>query len=216
MRLKKFLRFVIPKRVRYLLWRIIPKVYLINTYLLHRSNPINNLHPIDDKFVIKQVGWNDEQQLKKTHDFRGPDSYRNKVPPRLNAPEWIGLAVFDRTNGDIAYIAWVIIKSIKYFEEFGIHLKEGQFLLKDGFCIPDYRHQGLHTRMEQERINYCVRSGANEIFIQIHNDNKKGKESVLDNGYQLYRQNHVLQWSVFNIYRDLFSFLKNPIIKVLK
>ena len=134
----------------------------------------------------------------------------------MNAPEWHGLAVFDTLTGDIAYIAWVIDRSIPYFDEFGIKMKQGQFLLKDGFCKPDYRHQGLHTRMEQERINWSIRHGASEIFIQIHNSNPKGIKSVIDNGYVFYKQNRVISWPLFEVYRELFSFIKNPFKKVIK
>jgi len=176
----------------------------------------DNLKSIDEKFVLKEVEWSDEGKLKKAHSFRGPDSYNRKVPPRLNSPEWVGLAVFDKTTGDIAYIAWIIRKSIRYFEEFGIFLNEKQFLLKDGFCVPEYRHQGLHTRMEQERINYCISHGATEIFIQIHDSNIRGKESVVGNGYVLFQKNYILSWYAFNIYRELFSVLKSPFKKIVK
>jgi len=161
------------------------------------------------------VSWDDNEKLLKAHIIRGPKTYR-KVPPRLDALEWHGLAVIDTTNDDIAYIAWIINRNIRYIEEFGIKMKKGQFLLKDGFCVPEYRHQGLHSRMEQERINYCVRNGAKEVFIQIHDSNQKGIKSVLDNGYTLYKQNRVLGWPIFNTYRELTSFIKNPFAKVVK
>ncbi len=35
-------------------------------------------------------------------------------------------------------------------------MKKNQFMVRHGFCALEYRHQGLHTRMEQERINYCI------------------------------------------------------------
>jgi len=134
----------------------------------------------------------------------------------MNAPEWHGLGAFDTTTGDIAYIAWVIDGSIPYFEEFGIKMKKGQFLLKDGYCVPEYRHQGLHSRMEQERINYCVRQGATEVFIQIYNSNPKGIRSVLDNGYVLHSSKRLIQWPVFGISRALVPFLTNPSKKIIK
>jgi hypothetical protein len=134
----------------------------------------------------------------------------------MNSSEWTGLAIFDGTNGDIAYIGWVVTNAIEYLNEFGIRLNENQFLLKDGYCVPKYRHRGLHTRMEQERINYCIRNGANEIFIQIHNSNKKGINSVINNGYKLYQKNLILNIPKFGIYRELYAALKNPFKKVVK
>ena len=215
-KIKGIIKYIIPIRGRLFLYGIVPKIYLLNTYLLREPKLITNLSSIEGKYLIRAINWDDEQKLRKAHTFRGPGSFSKRIPDRLNSPEWVGLAVFDKNIGDIAYMAWVIVKSIKYFEEFGIHLQSGQFLLKDGFCVPDYRHQGLHTRMEQERINYCIRNGATEIFIQIHNSNEKGKDSVVKNGYNLFHQHYIIQWPVFNIYRDLKAFLKNPFIKVVK
>ncbi|MFP4024591.1 MAG: hypothetical protein ACLFVR_08690 [Thiohalospira sp.] len=186
----------------------------MNTYILNNPKLIANLRPIDHIYGIKRITWDDEQMLKDF--YSDPKRYARKIPKRMNSPEWVGLSVIDTTNGNIAYIAWVITKSIKYFEEFGVKLKNGQFLLKDGFCHPEYRHQGLHTRMEQERINYCIKNGAHEIFVQIHDSNKGGINSVLNNGYKLYQQNYVIQWPVFHVYRSLKGFLRNPFKKVVK
>jgi len=212
----KIIRAILPQKIRKFIANLIPKFYKVNTYVLRNPKVKNSTYPIADKYIIKEVTWKDVKKLKEAYYFRGATSYNKKVPSRLNAPEWVGLAVFDNTAGEIAYIAWVITSSIKYFEEFGIVLHPGQYLLKDGFCVPKYRHQGLHTRMEQERINYCVRNGAYEIFIQIHNSNKKGIASVDTNGYKLYQQNYVIQWPIFNIYRSVKAFLKNPFKRVIK
>ena len=213
---KNILRTIIPKDVRFFISGSWPKIHKINTYILKNPVYIESLSQIAEKYSIREISWDDGEKLQKAYDFRSPDSYRRKVISRLNAREWTGLAVFDKATNDIAYIAWIINGSIRYFEEFGIFLKQGQYLLKDGYCVPEYRHQGLHTRMEQERINYCLRNGAREIFIQIHDSNKKGIVSVTENGYELYRQDYVIQWPVFNIYRALRGFLKSPFRKVVK
>jgi len=69
--------------------------------------------------------------------------------------------------------------------------------------------------MEQERINYCIRNGANEIFIQIGSHNKKGITSVRDNGFLFSQKNYILRIPEFGIYRELFSALKSPFKKVI-
>lgn len=216
MSLRNSLRSIIPTKYRQFFWSLIPKFHLVNTYVQHRTESVKELLPIDTKFVIREVTWEDKSKLIKAHSYRGPKAYKNRIPDRMNSTEWKGLAVINTNNGDIAYLAWIIVGSIKYFEEFGVFLKPGQFLLKDGFCVPEYRHRGLHTRMEQERINFCVKDGNCDIFIQIHDDNEKGKESVLINNYKLFRQNYVILWPIFNVYRELHSFLKNPFRKVVK
>ena len=158
---------------------------------------------------------NDLEKLIKFELARNPKKAERKIKSRLANSAWVPLAVVDTTNGQIAYVAWVIAKSIPYFEEFGIQLKDGQFLLKDGYCSPDYRHQGLHTRMEHERINFCIQNGAKVIFIQIHDSNKKGVKSVLENGYVLYKQSNVILWSIFSTYRSLTGLMKNPFKKII-
>lgn len=205
----------LPPYLKDVIGRSIPKISTLNTYSAKCIKPIAHLSPIDKKYIIRVVGLSDIEQLKKANQGRGRSAFKRKVLRRIHNPAWKGLAVFDKTTGDIAYIAWVITQNIDYINEFGIHLKPNQFLLKDGYCVPEYRHQGLHTRMEQERINYSIRNGATELFIQIDDNNEKGKKSVLENGYQLYQQNKVLSLSIFSIYRELKSFFKYPFKKVI-
>mgnify|MGYP001279913785 CR=1 FL=1 len=215
-KLQELLRVIIPKEIRLFLWRIVPKIHIVNTYILTKPKLICNPQRIESKYSINEISQTDKEQLIKVYRYRGSNSYSEQILPRLLSNDWIGLAVFDNANGNIAYIAWIIIRSIRYFEEFGVHLKPRQFLLKDGFCVPEYRHQGLHTRMEQERINYCVRNNADTIFIQILNSNKKGIDSVINNGYVLYNQRKIIQWSLFGVYRELWSFLRSPFRKIVK
>lgn len=215
-RIKNLVKFLLPKTLRHFLWAMYPRIELLNTYCIRVYNEISGLSSIDKKFIIREIGWSDSIAIKTAYDFRGKNAFYRKVPSRLNAQQWVGLAVIDISNNEIAYIAWVVKTSIDYFEEFGISLKPGQFLLKDGYCVPHYRHQGLHTRMEQERINFCIRNGATEIFIQIHNSNKKGVHSVQSNGYMLYQQDYLIHWPIFNVYRPLKAFLKSPFRKIVK
>jgi hypothetical protein len=214
--LKKIVRELFPKKLREYLGPFYPRLYKVNTYLKPDLSEPYPLPIISEIYEIKEVDKNDIPALKAAHDTRGTRSYQLKVTPRLAAPEWVGLAVFDKNNGRIAYIAWVVTKNIPYIEEFGIKLRPDQFLVKDGYCVPEYRHQGIHTCMEIERLNYCVRHGAREVFIQIHDANKKGIESVKDNGYRFYRQDLVIAIGGMNIYRPLKAFLKNPLKKIVK
>ncbi|MBN2863657.1 MAG: hypothetical protein JXN62_10870 [Bacteroidales bacterium] len=214
--LKKIARFFLPEKIRIFFFRMIPRVSVVNTYIMSNPLMIEKMNMISGKYSIREINPSDIGILKQAYETRSKISFENKIPARLNSDAWTGLAVFDKTNGNPAYLAWVITKSIPYFEEFGVKLKEGQFLLKDGYCFPDYRHQGLHSRMEQERINYCVRHGASEIFIQIHDSNKKGIKSVTSNGYRLHKDNFVIHWPLFNVYRELLSFLKNPFKNIIK
>jgi len=214
--IKRIARIFIPASIREFIYRSIPRFHKVNTYMLTREGQIKTLVPLNEKFFIREVNKEDIEELRKHESYRNPKAFEKKIIPRLNSPAWHGLAVIDRETRDIAYLAWVIDKTIPYLQEFGIFLKPNEFLLKDGFCVPHYRHQGLHSRMEQERINYCVGRGATAMYIQIHNPNKKGIKSVLDNGYRLVQQNIVIHWPIFNTYRALKGFLKKPFKHIVK
>lgn len=215
-KIKKLARKWLPIKARYFLTGLTPKISKLNTYKLVLKGPIKQLSRIDVIYEVKEVSTQDIEKLQKAHLSRGPFAFKRKVWPRLNSTDWTGLAVFDKNKGDIAYIAWIVTSSIPYSDEFKMPLGKEQFLLKDGFCVPEYRHQGIHTRMEQERINFCWNAGAREVFIQIHDSNDKGKRSVFNNGYKLYRQSKVIMWPTFNVYREFRSFIKNPFKKVIK
>lgn len=213
---KSILRIILPKRLREFFWRLIPKFNILNTYKLAGPKAIKNLSVIDSKFIIRKVSWGDSEMLKKAHIERGKNAFKSKVVSRLNSDAWVGLAVIDQNENAIAYIAWIVIKNTNYISDFEFQLEKGEFLLKDGYCVKAYRHQGLHTRMEQERINYCVRNSAKQIYIQILNSNKKGINSVLGNGYDLFRKDRLIYWPVFKLFRPIKGFLKRPFLKIIK
>ncbi|ALO15770.1 hypothetical protein L21SP5_02137 [Salinivirga cyanobacteriivorans] len=214
--IKKIVRVLFPKSLRESIGPYLPRFYKVNTYLKSGLNKELPLPEIDTRYEVREVGVKDIPALKEAHLTRGRNIYELKVPPRLKSPDWVGLSVFDKRNGRIAYIAWVVTNSIPYIEEFGLKLKSNQFLVKDGYCVPEYRHQGLHTRMEIERLNYCFRNDATEVFIQIHDANKGGVKSVLGNGYTFYQSDLVIAIGGLNIYRPIFAFLKNPFKKIVK
>lgn len=123
LRVKEIARLFLPEKLRIFIGMSIPKFFIINTYIL--KNPQKkNFTGINSKFFIRKLKQEDIDALREAESYRNPSSFNNKIPPRLNSLEWIGLAVFDNSNGEIAYLAWIISRSIPYFEEFGIHLKK--------------------------------------------------------------------------------------------
>ncbi len=220
MALKRFLvdilRIIIPKKVRQFLWSCVPRIKKINTFVLIEPMFIHDKVEIDESFVIREVGKNDIDAIKQFHNYRGSKSFDRKVPQRLNSSDFVGLAAIDKETSEIAYLSWIIINSIPYFEEFGFIMEKGDYLVKDIFVVPKYRHRGLSTRMEQERINFCVLRGGKRIYTQPLNINNKGNEAYLRLGYIKLRSNYLIQWPIFNVWRELYSFLKNPFKKVIK
>lgn len=215
--IKKLMRFLIPYRVRHFIVSCIPRIYRINTIVIENPTIIKNLVPIDESFIIREVTIKDMELLKKFHSYKGLRSFDHNVIPRLNAPEFIGLAAIDINSNEIAYLSWIIIKSVPYFEEFGIKMTKGEYLVKDIFVVPKYRHKGLSTRMEQERINYCVRRGnCKRIYTQPLYQNVKGNEAYVRLGYKIVQTNYLIRWYIFNVYRSLKGFIRNPFRKVIK
>jgi hypothetical protein len=208
-KLKSIIKKFLPARFINFIYNIKPDIFLINTYLLKQNELISNLYRIDDRFSIKVLTPKDADALK---DLYGNDK---NISPRLLSDAWVGLAVFDRITNNIAYVSWIITKKTEFIAEFGIELKNNQFWLRHGYCNPKYRHQGLHTRMEQERINYCIDHGADEIYIQISRNNNKGHNSVTNNGFVFFKRNYIIRIPLLNIHRELFSFIKAPFRKVI-
>ena len=209
MRLRDFLKGGLLKEIVYYFYSIIPEIYSIDIYLLKDNRLIKDLHPIDKKFYVKGLTINDSERLKSF--------YKNSkhILPRLHDDAWVGLAVVDSTNNKIAYVSWVINKNIQFINDFGISLSENQFMVRHGFCAPEYRHQGLHTRMEQERFNYCYKNGADQVYVHIASKNKSGKRSLMENRFEFYKKSYVIRIGRFGIYRRLLSFIRNPFEKIL-
>lgn len=193
------------------LYALRPQTVTLNTYKLDIIQEMTEMTDIEARFFIRALDMKDATALEEAYQGRSKGYYQRNGLPRLCDPRWLALAVFDAENGKIAYVAWIIQKTVPYLEDIGLFLREDQRFVKDGYCVPDYRHRGLHTRMEHERINRCVRDGAREIFIQIAVDNPKGIKSVTDNGYVYYQTNKYLVITGLGIYREMKAFWKSLI-----
>lgn len=196
---------------------IFPHIISIETYVLSKPFIIKELKPIDEKFIIRLVTINDYEKIKQMYSHRNPYSFKHNIPTRLNSDSFDGLAAIDSTNGNIAYISWIIRGNLPYLEEFGIHLHHGEYVVKDVFVVPEYRHKGLSTRMEQERINYCVNLGdCTKIYTQPGTKNIKGIKLYKKLGYQRVKSNKLIFWPLFGVWREFNSFIKRPFKKLEK
>lgn len=209
MRLREFYKVGVLQTISSFVFSIKPEIYSIDIYLLKNNRYINDLYPIDKKFYIQKLTVDDSDRLKAFYK-----NYRH-ILPRLKDNAWVGLAVIDSNNSKIAYISWIIIKNIPFINDFGIFLSENQFMVRHGYCDPEYRHQGLHTRMEQERLNYCYNHGANQVYVHVASKNKAGIRSLKENRFEFYKKSYVIHISRFGVYRRLLSFIKNPFKKIL-
>jgi len=203
------LKKILPPKVVKVVFSLKPDIHAVNIYILKDNTPIVNLHPIDEKYAIRQLTIDDSEKLK--------GFYRNykHILPRLKKKAWVGLAVVDTTNDAIAYVSWVIRENIQFINDFNITMSDNQFMVIHGFCDPKYRHQGLHTRMEQERLNYCFRNGAEEIWVHIASKNERGIATLINAGYKFHSKSRIIRIPIFGIHRRLKSALKNPFKKMI-
>ena len=187
-----------------------PHFVTLKTMRLCREKPIEEMNEIAPHFMIRQITLEDASALEKAYQKRSRGYYKRNGLPRLKDPSWIGLAVFDIRSGEIAYVSWIIQRTVVQLEDIGLYLKDSQRYVKDVYCVPEYRHQGLHTRMDLERINHCIRDGASEIFLQVEEKNTKGVRSVTDNGFKYTGQ--TLKYLVIpslGVFREYRAFLRS-------
>lgn len=225
--LKKTIRHIVPNKIRFFLWSITPKIKIYLVYKIIQQKPIEKLTAINDKFLIRPINNYKEEIIKNAYTSRHFDYYEKKVLPRLKDPRWVGFVVENKDLNEIAYISWVVKSNVEFIDDLSIKMNPNQFFLRDAFCLPEYRLQGLNTRMDEERINYCICNGANEILFQIGrkthpHQNLLRRYEAFEKDYYLseegirlvlLKKNYMLLIPKFNIHRDLFSFLKNPFKK---
>ena len=221
---KAIARKVIPYKVRLHIWGIIPKIKIYFVYIIVQKNLFIEVRNIDCKFRICNIEKCSKEAIEKASDSREFNYFENIVLPRLSDPRWVGFAVENTEKEEIAYISWVVRSNVGFIDDLGLRMKPNQFFLRDAFCVPEYRGMGLNTRMDEERINYCISHGADEILFQIgarsHPDQNilrrysrffqstEGEDKRIS--ISLLQKNRILIIPRLGIHRDLFSFLKNP------
>jgi hypothetical protein len=212
--LKKTARAILPVSARYFIWSVKPQIFKMNTLILDDYKLSESFIRIPEKYVIKEVTWQDKDALLRFYNSNGANVFERKVPKRLNSKRCRGFAIYDNTSGIIVYCNWIIHQYEEYLGEFGIR-PEASFIFWDSsVCLPEHRHQGLHSRMEQELINYSINSGAVSFYMQIHESNVKGNKHALSKGYRLIDTQYVISWPVFGVYRNLKAFLHNPFRRI--
>jgi hypothetical protein len=222
-------RVIIPRKARHFVWGLVPKIGVYHTYIITRYNPIVPVFPIDEKFEIKILSKKDFTMLEKAYSYRSNTYFNRVVKPRLDNSNWICLLVVDKLKEEIAYVSWVVIKNVDFITDSRIYLKTNQFFLRDAFCVPEYRRQGLNSRMDQERINFCVSNGANEILFQIagkaHKDQNiiKQTSKYCENfnnpmdkeGLIFLKKNYIVMINKLGIHNDIFSLRKLLIKRII-
>lgn len=213
--MKKALRKILPLSVRHFIWTLFPQLTSINTLVLDKLEFIETPITIPDKYLLREVAWTDQNELKKFYRQNGATTFKRKVPKRLNSPNCRGFAFFDNSTGEIVYITWIVHNFSQFLNEFGLKVAPPLILWESALCLPEHRHKGLHERMEQELLNYAVLKGAKFFYMQIHEASQKGNSYALSKGYKILCTRKVISWPFFDVFRDYSSFLKKPFRKII-
>ncbi len=162
-----------------------------NLYKLSNPVKIKNIRNIDSKYVIKIVSNGDADLLKEYSDKnRSKGHFEKNIKTRLKEQDkYTGIAVIDTIKNKLAYLCWI---SFDGEIDTGIHykrqLKNNEAYLFDADTVPEYRQQGLHNRMMQERINNCIKKGNNQIYISIYRNNYKAINNINKFDFKIYKR----------------------------
>ena len=67
-------------------------------------------------------------------------------------------------------------------------LKNNEVYFFDDDCVPEYRRQGLHNRVMQERINHCIQKNIKNIYIAIYRNNYMAINNINKFDFNIYKR----------------------------
>ena len=123
---------------------------------------------INDCFFMKEIKREDINYLKLVFNYRG-EKYKQKVNEYLDKPDEFTGFFINYNNSDLAaYTCWIRKKT--FYEpkiKRNIKLSCNEAFFTDAYCVPEYRGNGLHSYMMNERINYCFNNKISKAYILI-------------------------------------------------
>jgi ribosomal protein S18 acetylase RimI-like enzyme len=162
-----------------------------NFYKLSDPVRIKNLRDVDNKYTIKIVSNEDENLLKEYSDKNRLKGHfeRNIKPSLKDQKKYIGIAVIDKLKNKLSYLCWI---SFDNEIDTGLHyrfkLKNNEAYFFDDHCVSEYRRQGLHQRLMQERINYCINKGIKNIYIAMYRNNYRAINNLKKFDFKIYKR----------------------------
>jgi ribosomal protein S18 acetylase RimI-like enzyme len=171
----------------------IKNILIIGENFYKLSNPvkINNFRGIDNKYVIKIVSNGDANLLKEySNKNRLKDHFERNIKPKLkDQKKYIGIAVIDKLKNKLSYLCWISFDNeIDTGMHYRFKLKNSEAYFFDDDCVSEYRTQGLHQKLMQERINYCINKGIKNIYIAIYRNNYKAINNLKKFDFKIYKR----------------------------
>lgn len=99
---------------------------------------------------------------------------------------------------EIVYYTWISWKYMNYPSSFNKQeeLLEGEALLEDSFCHPEYRGQGFHSKMNRFRLQKIGDRGRTKVLALVLKENTPALKVQLKNGFKILEK--VTFYKVFN------------------
>lgn len=116
--------------------------------------------------------------------------FERNIKPRLkDQKRYIGIAVIDKLKNKLSYLCWISFDNeIDTGMHYRFKLKNNEAYFFDDDCVPEYRRQGLHQRLMQKRINYCINKGIKNIYIAIYRNNYKAINNLNKFNFKIYKR----------------------------
>ena len=162
-----------------------------NFYKLSDPVRIKNLRDVDNKYTIKIVSNKDSGLLKEYSDKSRPKGhFERNINPRLkDQKKYIGIAVIAKLKNKLVYLCWISFNNeIDTGMHYRFKLKNNEAYFFDDDCVPENRRQGLHQRLMQERINYCINKGIKNIYIAIYRNNYRAINNLKKFDFKIYKR----------------------------
>jgi ribosomal protein S18 acetylase RimI-like enzyme len=162
---------------------------------------IFQLAVLKDNFVIEKTNWNHKDLLVKyANENRSKNHFIKNLKFRLdNQERFIGFAAICLQKNKIAYLCWLDLEMLELNDaNFTMELKSNQAYFFDDHCLPEFRRMGLHRKVFEKRLNYCIESRVDEVLITIMNDNKSAINNLYKFSFKLIKAINVYPFTKWN------------------
>ncbi|MFK5878238.1 MAG: GNAT family N-acetyltransferase [Flavobacteriaceae bacterium] len=131
--------------------------------------------------------------VKYANENRAKNHFEKNLKLRLGKNKrFIGFAAVCQQKNEIAYLCWLDLEMIELNDaKFTMNLNANQAYFFDDHCLPEYRRLGLHKKVFEDRLNYCINHGIQEVLIAIMNDNKRAINNLYKFNFKLIKTIYV-------------------------
>ena len=162
----------------------------------------NNLNIQDPNLDIKKLELNDiytgDQEVFNPKKI-------DLVKKRLSSDNSHGYGILDQ--GRLIYSTWISTDKIVFKSPVYkiIQISPNQAILEDSYCHPDFRGQGLHSKMNLFRLKKIKEMGFTEAIAIVVKENKPALKTQIKSGFVIKKKLWLVNFfgRAYYIERDL-------------